>query len=132
MELKTQISILTSSSGHYNFIWENEEDLLIQIEKIIESFSDPSESITPPKIITTSILNGFKDRIKTYGGLRFDIDSLPTIKPEIDDAIKKAVECILKDEDSKKGNYILSLSSDEIYQLFSLQEVRKSKLDQLL
>ena len=43
----------------------------------------------------------------------------------------KGIESILKAEDSKKGNYILTLTSDEIYQLFSLQEVRKSKLDQL-
>ena len=67
--------------------------------------------------------------------MEFDIDSFNNKliqDSEVSNNVMKGIESILKAEDSKKGNYILSLSSDEIYKLFSLQEVRKSRLDQIL
>lgn len=135
MDLKTQISILTSLSkeGVYNLIWKDEMDLLKQIENISESFQNSSESISNSNTILSLIINEYKDRIGTYGGMKFDIDSFNN-KPisEVSDNVRKGIESILKTEDSKKGNYILTLSSDEMYRLFSLQESRKSKLDQLL
>ena len=136
MDLKTQINILTSSSkeGVYNLIWKDEMDLLKQIENISQSFQNSSESISNSNTILFLIINEYKDRIGTYGGMEFDIDSLNNLiqDSEVSNNVMKGIESILKAEDSKKGNYILSLSSDEIYRLFSLQEVRKSKLDQLL
>jgi hypothetical protein len=137
MDLKTQINILTSSSkeGVYNLIWKDEMDLLKQIENISQSFQNSSESISNSNTILTLIINEYKDRIGTYGGMKFDIDSFNNKliqDSEVSDNVMKGIESILKAEDSKKGNYILTLTSDEIYQLFSLQEVRKSKLDQVL
>lgn len=137
MDLKTQINILTSSSkeGVYNLIWKDEMDLLKQIENISQSFQNSSESISNSNTILSLIINEYKDRIGTYGGMGFDIDSFSNKHiqdSEVSDNVMKGIESILKAEDSKKGNYILTLTSDEIYQLFSLQEVRKSKLDQLL
>jgi hypothetical protein len=67
--------------------------------------------------------------------MEFDIDSFNNKliqDSEVSNNVMKGIESILKAEDSKKGNYILSLSSDEIYRLFYLQEVRNSKLDQIL
>ena len=136
MDLKTQINILTSSSkeGVYNLIWKDEMDLLKQIENISQSFQNSSESISNSNTILTLIINEYKDRIGTYGGMKFDIDSINNLiqDSEVSNNVMKGIESILKAEDSKKGNYILSLSSDEIYRLFSSQEVRKSKLDQIL
>ena len=129
MDLKTQINILTSSSkeGVYNLIWKDEMDLLKQIENISQSFQNSSESISNSNTILFLIINEYKDRIGTYGGMEFDIDSLNNLiqDSEVSNNVMKGIESILKAEDSKKGNYILSLSSDEIYRLFSLQEVRK-------
>ena len=136
MDLKTQINILTSSSkeGIYNFIWKEEMDLLKQIENISQSFQNSSESISNSNTILTLIINEYKDRIGTYGGMQFDIDSINNLiqYSEVSDNVMKGIESILKEEDSKKGNHILTLTSDEIYKLFSLQEVRNSKLDQIL
>lgn len=134
MDLKTQISILTSSSkeGVYNLIWKDEIDLLKQIENISKSFKNSSESITNSNTILFLIINEYKDRIGTYGGMKFDTDSLNYMKDKVYDSVMKAINSILKDEDSKRGNYILTLKSDEIYKLFSLQESRKSKLYQIL
>ena len=136
MDLKTQINILTSSSkeGVYNLIWKDEMDLLKQIENISQSFQNSSESISNSNTILFLIINEYKDRIGTYGGMEFDIDSFNNLiqDSEVSNNVMKGIESILKAEDSKKGNSILSLSSDEIYRLFSLQEVRKSKLDQIL
>ena len=137
MDLKTQINILTSSSkeGVYSLIWKDEMDLLKQIENISQSFQNSSESISNSNTILFLIINEYKDRIGTYGGMKFDIDSFCNKliqDSEVSDNVMKGIESILKAEDSKKGNSILSLSSDEIYRLFSLQEVRKSKLDQIL
>lgn len=136
MDLKTQINILTSSSkeGVYSLIWKDEMDLLKQIENISQSFQNSSESISNSNTILFLIINEYKDRIGTYGGMEFDIDSFNNLiqDSEVSNNVMKGIESILKSEDSKKGNSILSLSSDEIYRLFSLQEVRKSKLDQIL
>ena len=136
MDLKTQINILTSSSkeGVYSLIWKDEMDLLKQIENISQSFQNSSESISNSNTILFLIINEYKDRIGTYGGMEFDIDSFNNLiqDSEVSNNVMKGIESILKAEDSKKGNSILSLSSDEIYRLFSLQEVRKSKLDQIL
>ena len=78
MELKTQIDILTSTSkeGIYNLIWKDEMDLLKQIENISQSFQNSSESISNSNTILFLIINEYKDRIGTYGGMEFDIDSL--------------------------------------------------------
>jgi hypothetical protein len=137
MDLKTQINILTSTSkeGVYNFIWKDEMDLLKQIENISQSFQNSSEAITNSNTILFLIINEYKDRIGNYGGMRFDIDSFNNMlikDSEVSDNVMNAINSILKGEDSKKDNHILSLTSDEIYKLFSLHEVRKSKLDQLL
>jgi hypothetical protein len=145
MDLKTQINILTSTSkeGVYNFIWKDEMDLLKQIENISQSFQfqNSSESITKSNTILTLIINEYKDRIGNYGGMEFNIDSFNNILTEIlldymdsevSSNVINAINSILIQEDSKKGNHILTLTSDEIYKLFSLQEVRKSKLDQVL
>ena len=136
MDLKTQINILTSTSkeGVYNFIWEDEMDLLKQIENISQSFQNSSEIITNSNTILFLIINEYKDRIGNYDGMRFDIDSFNNLliqDSEVSDNVMNAINNILKAEDSKKGNHTLSLTSDEIYKLFSLQEVRKSKLDQI-
>jgi hypothetical protein len=139
MDLKTQINILTSLSkeGVYNFIWKDEMDLLKQIENISQSFQfqNSSESITNSNTILTLIINEYKDRIGNYSGMEFDIDSFNNKliqDSEVSGNFINAINSILMQEDSKKGNHILTLSSDEIYRLFSLQESRKSKLDQLL
>jgi hypothetical protein len=136
MDLKTQINILTSTSkeGVYNLIWKDEMDLLKQIENISQSFQNSSEEITNSNTIIFLIINEYKDRIGTYGGMEFDTDSFNKHiqDSEVSDNVMKAINSILKSEDSKKGNHILTLTSDEIYQLFSLQEVRNSKLDQIL
>jgi hypothetical protein len=137
MDLKTQINILTSTSkeGVYNFIWEDEMDLLKQIENISQSFQNSSETITNSNTILFLIINEYKDRIGNYGGMRFDIDTFNNLliqDSEVSGNVINAINNILKEEDSKKGNHILTLTSDEIYKLFSLQEVRKSKLDQIL
>jgi hypothetical protein len=137
MDLKTQINILTSNSkeGVYNFIWKDEMDLLKQIENISQSFQNSSESITNSNTILFLITNEYKDRIGNYGGMGFDIDSFSNLliqDSEVSGNVINAINSILMQEDSKKGNHILTLTSDEIYKLFSLQEVRKSKLDQIL
>ena len=137
MDLKTKINILTSpyKEGVYNFIWKDEMDLLKQIENISQSFQNSSEEITNSNTILFLIINEYKDRIGNYGGMEFDMDSFNNIliqDSEVSGNVINAINRILKQEDSKKGNHILSLTSDEIYKLFSLQEVRKSKLDQIL
>lgn len=136
MDLKAQINILTSLSskeGVYNFRWKDEMDLLKQIENISQSFQNSSEPISNPNTILFLIINEYKDRIGTYGGMKFDIDSFNNkLISEVSDNVMKGIESILKTENSKKGNYILTLSSDEMYRLFSLQESRKFKLNRLL
>ena len=137
MDLKTQINILTSTSkeGVYNFIWKDEMDLLKQIDNISQSFQNSSESITNSNTILFLITNEYKYRIWNYGGMGFDIDSFSNLliqDSEVSGNVINAINSILMQEDSKKGNHILTLTSDEIYKLFSLQEVRKSKLDQIL
>jgi len=137
MDLKTQINILTSTSkeGVYNFIWKDEMDLLKQIENISQSFQNSSEAITNSNTILFLIINEYKDRIGNYGGMEFDRDSFNNRliqDSEVSDNLMNAINSILTQEDSKKGNHILSLTSDEIYKLFSLQEVRKSKLNQII
>jgi len=137
MDLKTQINILTSTSkeGVYNFIWKDEMDLLKQIENISQSFQNSSEAITNSNKILFLIINEYKDRIGNYGGMEFDMDSFNNRliqDSEVSDNVMNAINSILTQEDSKKGNHILSLTSDEIYKLFSLQEVRKSKLNQII
>jgi hypothetical protein len=135
MELKTQIKILTSTSKEdlYSLIWKDEDDLINQLEIISQSFQD-SESITPVKTICFSILNGYKERIKTYGGMEFDMESLSNKmqNSEIPDVVMNALNRVIKSENCKVGNHILTLNPEEIYQLFSLQEFRNSKLSKIL
>lgn len=141
MNIKTQISILTSLSKNesgtkvHNFIWKDENDLLKKIEDIITAFSASSEAITPANSIKSAILNQYADRITTFGGMEIDFftskDGL-TRKPEIDDAVKKAMKSIIDEQNSKKGRYSITLTEDEMYGLFSLSEFRKMKLDQIL
>ena len=132
MELKTQIKILTSTSKEdlYSLIWKDENDLTNQLEIISQSFQD-SESITPVKTICFSIINGYKERIKTYGGVEFDMESLMG-NSEIPDVVMNALNRVIKSENCKVGNHVLTLNSEEIYQLFSLQEFRNSKLSKIL
>lgn len=138
MKLKNLTQILTSTSkeGSYNLIWKDENDLLNQIENIVISFSNSSETITPAKLITSYILNEYKDRICIYVGMDFDLESIINSNPKInDDAlinIKKGISNILNKENSKKGNNALNLTNEEIYQLFSLSEYRNLKLDKIV
>ncbi len=137
MDLKTQIKILTSPSkeGVYNFIWKDENDLLTQLDNIIQSFSKSSEEITSSEVIKYKITNEYKDRIRTYGGMEFDLESLTNklkSDSEVTDMMMKGINSILNNENSKKGNHSITFTNEEMYQLFSLCEVRKSKLDQIL
>ena len=137
MELKTQINILTSSSkeGVYYFTWKDEIDLLRQIENISQAFQNSTETLTNSNLIVSLIKNKYSDRISIYGGMEFDINSLNDKllqNSEVSDGVMNAINSILKGEDSKKGNYVISLTSDEMYGLFSLEEVRRLRLEQIL
>ena len=137
MELKTQINILTSSSkeGVYYFTWKDEIDLLRQIENISQAFQNSTETLTNSILIVSLIKNKYSDRISIYGGMEFDINSLNDKllqNSEVSDGVMNAINSILKGEDSKKGNYVISLTSDEMYGLFSLEEVRRLRLEQIL
>lgn len=137
MDLKTQINILTSASkeGVYYFTWKDEIDLLRQIETISQSFQNSSETLTNSNLIVTLIKNKYSDRIGTYGGMEFDINSLNDKllqNSEVSDGVMNAINSIIKEEDSKRGNYVLTLTSDELYGLFSLKEVRRLRLNQIL
>jgi hypothetical protein len=129
MQLKTQINILTSSSKDncYTFIWKDESDLLNQIDTLVFSFRD-SEAITPAKTILECILTRFSDRTKTYGGMSLDLESFNDVPEFVMDAINK----IIKEQKSKSGNNILSLNVDELYELFSLSEFRRTRLNKIL
>ena len=129
MHLKTKIDILTSSSKDncYTFIWKDELDLLNQIETLIFSFRD-SEAITPAKTILECILTRFSDRTKTYGGMTLDLESFNDVPEVVMDAINK----IIKEQKSKSGNHIFSLTTDELYELFSLSEFRRTGLNKIL
>ena len=137
MELKTQINILTSSSkeGVYYFTWKDEIDLLRQIENISQAFQNSTETLTNSNLIVSLIKNKYSDRISIYGGMEFDINSLNDKllqNSEVSDGVMNAINSILKGEDFKKGNYVISLTSDEMYGLFSLEEVRRLRLEQIL
>lgn len=137
MELKTQINILTSSSkeGVYYFTWKDEIDLLRQIENISQAFQNSTETLTNSNLIVTLIKNKYSDRISIYGGMEFDINLLNDKllqNSEVSDGVMNAINSILKGEDSKRGNYVISLTSDEMYGLFSLEEVRRLRLEQIL
>lgn len=132
MNLKTRINILTSRSeeGVYNLIWKDESDLSKQIEIIVDSFSQSTESVTPINTIVWCIQNNFKDRIKIYDGMAIDLESFAKIKLDLE--VSTFVKNLIKDEDSKKGNFALSLSEEEMYNLFSLSKFRESKLNQII
>ena len=137
MELKTQINILTSSSkeGVYYFTWKDEIDLLRQIENISQAFQNSTETLTNSNLIVSLIKNKYSDRISIYGGMEFDINSLNDKllqNSEVSDGVMNAINSILKGEDFQKGNYVISLTSDEMYGLFSLEEVRRLRLEQIL
>lgn len=137
MELKTQINILTSSSkeGVYYFTWKDEIDLLRQIENISQAFQNSTETLTNSNLIVSLIKNKYSDRISIYGGMEFDINLLNDKllqNSEVSDGVMNAINSILKGEDSKRGNYVISLTSDEMYGLFSLEEVRRLRLEQIL
>lgn len=137
MELKTQINILTSSSkeGVYYFTWKDEIDLLRQIENISQAFQNSTETLTNSNLIVSLIKNKYSDRISIYGGMEFDINSLNDKllqNSEVSNGVMNAINSILKGEDFKKGNYVISLTSDEMYGLFSLEEVRRLRLEQIL
>jgi len=135
MTLKEQISILTSSSnGVYNFLWKDEAHLYEVIDFLIISFSATDELITNAKSVVYTILNDYRDRTKIYDGINYDVESFTNMKidNELMKLLLKGVGNIVEEENSKKGNFSLALNEDEIYQVFSLSESRKSKLDDLV
>ena len=135
MTLKEKISILTSSSnGVYNFLWKDEAHLYEVIDFLIISFSDTDELITNAKSVVYTILNDYRDRTKIYDGIDYDVESFTNMKidNELMKLLLKGVGNIVEEENSKKGNFSLALNEDEIYQVFSLSESRKSKLDDLV
>lgn len=127
MELKTQINILTSTSNDScTFIWKDEKDLLYHVESIIAAFNKEScsETITPAKIIAFHIMNGFKERLKTYEGMEINL--------ELTGLAKSTIDNIFKSYNTKRGGFELTLNKDELYSLFSLSEFRKSRLKQII
>lgn len=145
MDLKNQLILLTSTTqdtdqvnrkeitltGNYWFIWKDEQELLQKIKDITNSFIQPVEDITPAKTITYHILNMYKDRFKTYDGMNIDMSFIDDLKMDSNasNAVKKAVTKIISEQDAKKGNFCVRLDVMELYQLFSLEEFRKSQLN---
>jgi hypothetical protein len=60
--------------------------------------------------------------------MTLDSESFNDVPEVVMDAINK----IIKEQKSKSGNNILSLNVDELYELFSLSEFRRTGLNKIL
>lgn len=135
MKLKTLINILRSS-GKVEIFWKNREELLSHIQHIHSSFEDSTDPMNNPEVITDIILNEMSDKVKIYQ--RQEVPEVeimnwaPKDNLEIIDTLKQIIENKNSKEDERDGSFFLDLTSDILYELFSLEEWRQKQLNKIV
>lgn len=134
MKLKTLITIL-ASSGRTQLIWKEREGLLKQVERIHSSFEDSTEPMSNPEVITDSILE-MTDKISIYQRSQIDeieiLKRMPENEVEHIENLKKIIEKRNLEESKKEGSFVIHLTNDELYSLFSLEEMRLKQLNKIV
>lgn len=141
MKLKTLINILLST-GKIELFWKDRDELLEEIKEIHSSFEDSTDLMNTPEVIVNSILE-MSDKIKVYKKIQLDSNKIQYSLDKMrsgdffkSQSDKELIEKItLKHnavEDGKDGSYFIQLTNDELYQLFSLEELRQSQLNKLV
>ena len=134
MKLKTLITIL-ASSGRTQLIWKEREGLLKQVERIHSSFEDSTEPMSNPEVITDSILE-MTDKISIYQRSQIDeieiLKRMPENEVEHIENLKKIIEKRNLEESKKEGSFVIHLTNDELYSLFSLEEMRQKQLNKIV
>ena len=135
MKLKTLINIL-KSSGKIEIFWKNREELLSHIQHIHSSFEDSTDPMNNPEVITDIILNEMSDKVKIYQ--RQEVPEVEIMKRapkdnlELIDTLKQIIENRNIEEDKKDGSFFIDLTSDILYELFSLEEWRQKQLNKIV
>ena len=135
MKLKTLINIL-KSSGKIEIFWKNREELLSHIQHIHSSFEDSTDPMNNPEVITDFILNEMSDKVKIYQ--RQEVPEVEIMKRapkdnlELIDTLKQIIENRNIEEDKKDGSFFIDLTSDILYELFSLEEWRQKQLNKIV
>ena len=135
MKLKTLINILRSS-GKVEIFWKNREELLSHIQHIHSSFEDSTDPMNNPEVITDFILNEMSDKVKIYQ--RQEVPEVEIMKRapkdnlELIDTLKQIIENRNIEEDKKDGSFFIDLTSDILYELFSLEEWRQKQLNKIV
>ena len=135
MKLKTLINILRSS-GKVEIFWKDREELLSHIQHIHSSFEDSTDPMNNPEVITDIILNEMSDKVKIYQ--RQEVPEVeimnwaPKDNLEIIDTLKQIIENKNSKEDERDGSFFIDLTSDILYELFSLEEWRQKQLNKIV
>lgn len=135
MKLKTLINILRSS-GKIEIFWKDREELLSHIQHIHSSFEDSTDPMNNPEVITDIILNEMSDKVKIYQ--RQEVPEVELMKRapkdnlELIDRIKQIIENKNSKEGKRDGSFFIDLTSDILYELFSLEEWRQKQLNKIV
>ena len=135
MKLKTLINILRSS-GKVEIFWKDREKLLSHIQHIHSSFEDSTDPMNNPEVITDIILNEMSDKVKIYQ--RQEVPEVeimnwaPKDNLEIIDTLKQIIENKNSKEGKRDGSFFIDLTSDILYELFSLEEWRQKQLNKIV
>ena len=135
MKLKTLINILRSS-GKVEIFWKDREELLSHIQHIHSSFEDSTDPMNNPEVITDIILNEMSDKVKIYQ--RQEVPEVeimnwaPKDNLEIIDTLKQIIENKNSKEGKRDGSFFIDLTSDILYELFSLEEWRQKQLNKIV
>ena len=127
MKLKTLISIL-KSSGKIEIFWKDQH--------IHSCFEDSTDPMNNPEVITDFILNEMSDKVKIYKKQEVPEVELMKRAPkdnlELIDTLKQIIENRNIEEDKKDGSFFIDLTSDILYELFSLEEWRQKQLNKIV
>ena len=142
MKLKTLINILRSS-GKVEIFWKDREELLSHIQHIHSCFEDSTDPMNNPVVITDFILNEMSDKVKIYQrqvyetafGVRPEVELMkrdPKDNLELINTLKQIIENRNIEENKKDGSFFIDLTSDILYELFSLEEWRQKQLNKIV
>ncbi len=134
MRLKTLIGI-SRSAGRNRILWKNRQELLSQIIQLHTDFQDSTDSMNSPEIITDSILQ-MSDSISLYQRSQIDeveiLNRMPESEVKHIESLKRIIERRNLEESKKEGSFVIELSENELYHLFSLDHWREKQLNKLV
>ena len=134
MNLKSLIQILISS-GRNKILWKQKEELLNHIRQIHSDFRGCTDGMNDPEIITDLILQ-MSDKISIYQKDQIHeveiLKNIPENKVSVIENLKSIIEKRNLEESKKEGSFVIKLSEDELYRLFSLGYWREKQLNKLV